>query len=176
MPCIYALIPYYSKYLGVATTGILTGILLTHSSLATPLLLTSPNHEIILRQFRLLQEKSGKPITHLAILSSAFYLTASYIRATKSWPTTIRCWVAGFLTLGVIPYRYLVMRRTEKKLELLYQEEVEGMDFEVKGKEGEVVVKGEVRQLVDWWGVVNLGRVFGAGAAFLVGLSTLKRR
>lgn len=68
------------------------------------------------------------------------------------------------------------MRRTERKLEGFYGEEVVGKEVEgMKEKEGEVVVRGEVRGLVDWWGVVNLGRVVGAGAAFLVGVFGLRR-
>ncbi|RVD87114.1 uncharacterized protein DFL_005357 [Arthrobotrys flagrans] len=175
MPCLYAAIPYYSKYLGVATSGILTGILLTHSTTLIPLLLASPSHTTILRQFHTLQS-SKKAITHLSLSSSLLFFTASYIRVTKSWPATIRCWIAGLLAISVIPYSWVVMRRTERKLEGFYGEEVVGKEVEgMKEKEGEVVVRGEVRGLVDWWGVVNLGRVVGAGAAFLVGVFGLRR-
>ncbi|KAK6519923.1 hypothetical protein TWF506_000217 [Arthrobotrys conoides] len=173
MPSLYA-IPYYSKYLGVATSGILTGILLTHSTTITPLLLASPSHSIILRQFHSLQTPSKKKtITRLSLSSSLFFFTASYLRVTKSWPSTIRCWIAGVLAISVIPYSWLVMKRTERKLEALYEEEVEGK-VEAE-KEGQVVVRGEVRGLVDWWGLVNLGRVGAAGAAFLVGIETVRR-
>ncbi|KAK6340035.1 hypothetical protein TWF730_001810 [Orbilia blumenaviensis] len=173
MPCLYAAIPYFSKYAGVASAGILTGMLITHSNLITPILLASPNHSIILRQFHRLQD-SNKTITRLSLSSSILFLTGSYIRATKSWPITIRCWIAGFLAISVIPYNWLVMRRTERKLERLYEEEVQGGVTSLK--EGEVVVKGEVRRLVDWWGLLNLGRVFGAAASFLVGIEAVRRR
>ncbi|KAK6496987.1 hypothetical protein TWF481_001966 [Arthrobotrys musiformis] len=173
MPSLYA-IPYYSKYLGLATSGILAGMLLTHSTLLTPLLLASPDHSIILRQFHHYLEHSKKPITRLSLSSSLFFFAASYHRVTKSWPSTVRCWIAGALALSVIPYSWVVMRRTERKLEGFYEEEV--AEGGVKSaKEGEVVIKGEVRGLVDWWGVVNLGRVFGAGAAFLVGIEALRK-
>ncbi|KAK6344621.1 hypothetical protein TWF718_006579 [Orbilia javanica] len=165
---------YYSRYLAVATSGILTGILITHSTLLTPLLLASPSHSTILRQFHTLQSSSSpssskKLITRLSLSSSLFFFAASYLRLSKSWPSAIRCWAAGCLALSVLPYSWLVMGRTVRKLEGLYEEEVEKREVEGM-KEGEVVVRGEVRGLVDWWGVVNLGRVVGAGAAFLLGI------
>ncbi|KAF3168210.1 hypothetical protein TWF225_010769 [Orbilia oligospora] len=172
MPSLYA-IPYYSKYLGVATSGILTGILLTHSTTLTPLLLASPDHSIILRQFHTLQTSSKKTITRLSLSSSLFFFTASYLRVTKSWPSTIRCWIAGALAISIIPYSWLIMKRTERKLETLYEEELEQKVDATK--EGQVVVRGEVRALVDWWGVKNLGRVGAAAAAFLVGIETVRR-
>ncbi|KAF3935218.1 hypothetical protein ABW19_dt0201045 [Dactylella cylindrospora] len=167
---------FHSKVIGVTTAGILTGTLLTHSITTTPLLLSSPNHEIILKQFRHVSSASSsrtsKRINALTIISSLSFITSAYLRFThpscRHIPA-LRYLISGLLVASVLPYGWLAMRRTEEKLERLYEEEVEGLGFEMRGEEEGVVVKGEVRQLVDWWGVVNLGRVVGAGIGLLVG-------
>ncbi|KAF3923807.1 hypothetical protein ABW21_db0200921 [Orbilia brochopaga] len=165
-----------SKFFGITASGLLTGTIISQSTIGTPLLLASPNHEIILRQFKVLTRQVGRPITTAALIASLSYFTSAYLRFSQlhgqHWRHAFlvsRYLAAGALMLLVIPYRWLVMSRTEGKLQRLYEEEVEGLGFAMRSKEGEIVVKGEVRQLVDWWGLLNLGRAWPAAAGFILG-------
>ncbi|KAJ6261682.1 hypothetical protein Dda_2480 [Drechslerella dactyloides] len=166
---------HLSKFFGITASGLLTGIIISQSTIVTPLLLASPNHEIILKQFKSLSKQIGKPVSTVALLASASYLATAYLRLTHARGSTVhsphvlRYLAAGAFVLGVLPYRWLFMRRTEGKLQRLYEEEVEGLGFAMRSKQGEVVVKGEVRQLVDWWGLLNLGRVVPAALGFMLG-------
>ncbi|MCJ1298268.1 hypothetical protein MMC08_001057 [Hypocenomyce scalaris] len=65
--------------------------------------------------------------------------------------------LAAALTLCIIPYTLLVMKNVNAKL----MAKAEGMkNLDVKDEVTEVgLPKGEsAKELLDWWGVVNLGR------------------
>ncbi|KAK6331220.1 hypothetical protein TWF696_003279 [Orbilia brochopaga] len=163
-----------SKFFGITASGLLTGTIISQSTVATPLLLASTNHEIILRQFKALTRQLGRPVTTAALIASLSYFATAYLRFTTHSRVrhthVLRYLAAGAAVMMVLPYRWLVMRRTEGKLHRLYEEEVEGLGFAMRSKEGEVVVKGEVRQLVDWWGLLNLGRGVPAAVGFILGV------
>lgn len=65
--------------------------------------------------------------------------------------------VAGVLGVGIVPYTFAVLMPTNKRL--LGMVEVQG---KVELSASDLVVKEEgersAHQLVDWWGVLNLGR------------------
>lgn len=71
--------------------------------------------------------------------------------------------LAALFTVGIVPYSFFLMGGLEKTL--FEEARVKG-----KGKEkaaGDNPEKESVRQLVDWWGMINLGRtglgIVGAG-------------
>ena len=65
--------------------------------------------------------------------------------------------LAALMTVSVVPYTLLVMKSVNAKL-LAKAEEMESLD--AKDEVTEVgLPKGEsAKELVDWWGVLNLGR------------------
>ncbi len=74
---------------------------------------------------------------------------------------------AGALTIGIVPYTLAAILPTNKKLFALEEraglgaQAAAGVSVAVEGKGKEVVTVEEERGakgLVDWWGVLNLGR------------------
>ncbi|KAK6542775.1 hypothetical protein TWF694_006717 [Orbilia ellipsospora] len=157
---------------GVITTSVLTGMLLSHSLHSTPLLLQSDNHRTILEQFRLLKVHSTRTAMDLALTTSLFFSATSIIRLRyDDIFGSLRYIFASVAVLGLLPYHYLIMGGTERRLATLYSEEVNQPPgaFISRPMTREVVVKGEVRELVDRWGLLNLGRVVGVAVGLFVG-------
>jgi len=78
--------------------------------------------------------------------------------------------IAGLLTVGIVPYTALVMRGTNNKL-IERTNEVGAL-----GSQDTVVEVGlgneSAHALVDWWGVLNLGRGAMLSIAGIVGVWT----
>ncbi|KAK0747980.1 hypothetical protein B0T21DRAFT_323331 [Apiosordaria backusii] len=133
-------------------TAFTTGISLTFSTLITPLLLTSPT-PLMLQQWKKMFLAGKTHMPPLSILSAVgfFYLAAKSPAHRNLWST------AGGLSLGIIPYTLLLMKGTNHAL--LKKES----DLTARLKTSGAVVVSEqeemgAKQLVDWWGVLNLGR------------------
>lgn len=73
---------------------------------------------------------------------------------------------AGALTVGIVPYTLAVMMGTNRRLKAKADE------FGAMGKGEEVSVRevDEAKALVDWWGVLNLGRTVMLVAGSVCGL------
>jgi len=78
--------------------------------------------------------------------------------------------VAGLLTVGIIPYGWVFMRGTDGKL-VERREEMGAL-----GGEDTVVEVGlgneSAHALVDWWGLLNLGRGGMLSVAGILGVWT----
>ncbi|KAK0669360.1 hypothetical protein QBC41DRAFT_320101 [Cercophora samala] len=133
-------------------TAFTTGLSLTFSTLITPLLLTSPT-PLMLQQWKKVFLTGKTHMPPLSILSAIgfFYLAAKSPAHRNLWTT------AGGLSVGVIPYTLALMMGTNNAL--LKRE----ADLTARVKTSGAVVVSEseekgAKELVDWWGVLNLGR------------------
>ncbi len=76
---------------------------------------------------------------------------------------------AGVLSVGIVPYTFAVLMPTNKKL--LEMVEVQGI-VELSTRDMKIKEEGErsAHQLVDWWGVLNLGRGLMLAGSGLLGV------
>ncbi|KAF3914125.1 hypothetical protein AA313_de0207160 [Arthrobotrys entomopaga] len=147
-------------------------MLLAHSLHATPLLLQTDNHRTILQQFRLLRHQATRTAIDLTLTASLFLSATSILKVRyEDIPGAFRYIIASVTVLGLLPYHAFVMWGTERRLATLYTEEVAQPSVALASRSvtREVVVKGEVRELVDRWGMLNLGRVVGIAVGFFIG-------
>lgn len=112
-------------------------------------------------------KKQGPPLAAVAA-SSYWYLAWNAYKTSNSTSTlggsssnkVAAYIIAGALAIGIVPYTLVFINGTNGKL-LKKVEETRGE------KITEVTVQDEgARQLVDWWGMLNLGRgmlVLGSG-------------
>jgi hypothetical protein len=97
---------------------------------------------------------STMPFTGLISAAAYFWLG---LRAPGIGSFRARMYIAaGALTAGIVPFTVLVMRGTNERLKALR----ERVGVDAKVGEGGVVAEQErsAKGLVDWWGVLNLGR------------------
>jgi hypothetical protein len=160
-----------AQTLGLSTSLLLSGGVLTTSIYLVPRLLESPS-PLLLRQWLHTYNLGKRTAPPMAILSSLSYLYLAY-QTHASDPTDAKAWAyltSGVLMAGIAPYTLTVMRGTNGKL-------IEKAG-EMKGfKDGETVVevglgKETAHALVDWWGVLNLGRGVMLSVAGVLGVWT----
>ncbi|KAH6853486.1 hypothetical protein B0I37DRAFT_440627 [Chaetomium sp. MPI-CAGE-AT-0009] len=143
------------------------GVNLSLSTFLVPRLLESPT-PTMLQQWRRTYARGVATIPFAAAAAAAGYLWLGLSRAGGMGLCRSRLYlVAAGLTVGVAPYTVVVMGGTNARLMGL--EERVG---EVRGlSEGEVAVEERsAKGLVDWWGVLNLGRAGMLVAGAVCGL------
>ncbi len=133
------------------------GTVLTLSTFLVPRLLESPT-PIMLTQWSRTYARGAATVPFAAATSAAAYLWLGLVGAGHKGGRLYL--VASALTVGIVPYTVGVMFGTNGRLKGL--EGRYGVDAVVRaaGKEREVGVEEEegAKRLVDWWGVLNLGR------------------
>jgi len=157
-----------AQTLGLTTSLLLGGANLALSILLVPRLLESPT-PLLLRQWHaayLLGKRSFPP---LALLSSLSYFFLAY-KGDALDGNRMGYLVAGLLTVGIVPYTVAFMQSTNRKL-IERNEEMGAL-----GAEDTVVEVGlgneSAHALVDWWGVLNLGRGAMLSVAGILGVWT----
>lgn len=113
-------------------------------------------------------KKTGPPF---AALSSACYFYLAYTLPSSATKSKLYGYLlAGTLCIGIVPYTLAFMLGANKKL-LAKAEETKTLS--VKDEVVEVGLGNETaHQLVDKWGVLNLGRAVMLAAGSLVGTWT----
>jgi hypothetical protein len=157
-----------AQTIGITVASAAAGSTLSISFYTIPRLLESPT-PLILKQWGHLFDtgrKTGPPIGMTAA-ASFFYLAYALKEDRFKFLGYL---VAGGLSVGIVPYTLLVLMGTNRKL-LSKVEETRAL-----GK-GESMVevglgKETAHRLVDWWGVLNVGRGLILAAAGVVGAWT----
>merc|ERR1711939_611610 len=160
-----------AQTLGITSSLILSGMTLSTSLTTVPRLLESPP-TLLLQQWGHMYDRGRKTGPPIALLSSTtfFYLAyKAHVSPLSSFPlsssSTSPYILAGLLSISIIPYTFAILMPTNKQL--LRKVEVLGED-EVEMREAE----RSAHQLVDWWGVLNLGRgvlLVGNGVGIVMG-------
>lgn len=158
------------QVLNISTASCLAGISFSTSFTLVPRLLESPT-PLLLQQWQRAYNFGKTRLAPVFALNGLGYFYLAW--ATRHLPVTtvIRkstgYLIAGICTVGIIPYTLLVLRPTNSKL-LKRADETKAL-----GKADEVVEIGlgseTAHALVDWWGVLNLGRAVIGGVGALVG-------
>ncbi|KAF4630862.1 hypothetical protein G7Y89_g7276 [Cudoniella acicularis] len=153
-----------TQVLGLTTTSILVGTSLEMSYLFVPRILQSPP-DLLLRQWARMYHLMKKVAPSMASVAGLAWLYLAYRTPAKASQYI----AAGVLNLAIMPYTVIFMLGTNSKLLALEKRQNLGTlelgeDGAISGAgalgtQGEVGVKSEtVHSLVDWWGVLNMGR------------------
>jgi len=158
------------QILNISTASCLTGITLSTSFILVPRLLESPT-PLLLQQWQRAYLAGRSRFAPLFALNGllCFYLAwaTRHLPASAAIRKSTGYLAAGFCALGILPYTLLVIKPTNDKL--LRKAD----DTKALGKADEVVEIGlggeTAHALVDWWGVLNLGRAAIGAVGALVG-------
>ncbi|KAL1844365.1 hypothetical protein VTJ49DRAFT_44 [Mycothermus thermophilus] len=161
-------------------SSVVTGVSFSLSAFLVPRLLESPT-PIMLTQLRRTSARAKHTMPFLVLGSAASYLYLSlgsrYFHPHLLTLSQTRAYLAAAaLTLGIVPYTRLVMAGTNGQIAKL--EESSGLAAVSLTGKAEVAAEAEVeaqrernaKGLVDWWGVLNLGRTGFLMAGAVCGL------
>ena len=155
-----------AQTIGITTSSILGGYVASASFALVPRLLESPT-PLMLKQWGNAYNTGKKNAPPFAALSAACYF---YLAYTSPKPKLYGYLIAGALSVGIMPYTLAVMLPTNKKLLAKVD------NTKTLGIKDEVVEVGlgneTAHKLVDYWGVLNLGRVVLLVVGSLVGTWT----
>ena len=125
-----------------------------------PSLLLAPT-PLLVRQWRTMYLRGKSLAPPVAIVSSASfsYLAIKLYNAPLSvnHPRGELYTLAAVMTVSILPYTLLVMKNVNAKL-LAKAEEMESLDAKDKVTEVGLPQGETAKELLDWWGVLNLGR------------------
>ncbi|KAL2168780.1 hypothetical protein VTG60DRAFT_6819 [Thermothelomyces hinnuleus] len=170
-------------------TALLLGTLsaganLTLSAFLVPRLLESPT-PLMLRQWVRTYRRGASTVPFAAGLAAAAYAYLYYLgtRGGVSASALLRArayLAAGALTIGIVPYTLAVMAGTNSELKRMERAVGEAASADAAADAAEEVPAGEevvvveeesAKRLVDWWGVLNLGRGVMLLAGSICGLA-----
>ena len=159
-----------AQTLGITSSALIAGSVLTISVSLVPRILESPS-PLLLRQWSRTYNNGKKTVPPIAALSSACYFYLAYTLPASEERLKLYSYVlAGALAVGIIPYTGLFMLKTNRKLLAKAQ------GTSTLGKNGEVVDVGPgeetAHKLVDLWSLMNLGRAAMLTAASVIGAWT----
>ncbi|KAF8867354.1 hypothetical protein BDZ45DRAFT_638860 [Acephala macrosclerotiorum] len=150
-----------AQTLGLTSSLILAGQTITLSTFLIPRLLDSPT-PLMLKQWNNMFQIGRLTGPQFALLSALSYFYLSYkshltpILSSSLLSKTTAYAIAGALSIGIVPYTLIFISGTNTKI-LKKVEETKSL--KVTDEVTEVGLGNEsARALVDWWGVLNLGR------------------
>ncbi|KAH9208438.1 hypothetical protein DL95DRAFT_395285, partial [Leptodontidium sp. 2 PMI_412] len=166
-----------AQTLGITTSLILAGSTLSTSLTTVPRLLESPP-TLLLQQWSHMYavgKKTGPPISFLSSMAFFYVAWKAHVKPrvfggilSGSGSAKGRVWMyalAGVLGVGIVPYTFAVLMGTNKRLlrkvesarvmELREEDLDLDLDLKLDAQRDEEM---SAHQLVDWWGVLNLGR------------------
>ncbi|KAH6707719.1 hypothetical protein BKA61DRAFT_558269 [Leptodontidium sp. MPI-SDFR-AT-0119] len=163
-----------AQTLGITTSLILAGSTLSTSLTTVPRLLESPP-TLLLQQWSHMYavgKKTGPPISFLSSMAFFYLAWKAHVKPRVVWMYAL----AGVLGVGIVPYTFAVLMGTNKRLlrkvesarVMELREEDLDLDLDLDLKlDAQRDEEMSAHQLVDWWGVLNLGRgvmLAGSGA------------
>jgi hypothetical protein len=135
-------------------SSLTAGTSLSLSYFLIPRLLESPT-PVMLTQWARTYARGAAVMPAAAVLSAAGMFWLSLVTREERARGYL---AAGLLTVGIVPYTILVMTGTNKTLKGLEGEMGIESAAAAAGKEVGVEAERSAKGLVDWWGVLNLGR------------------
>ncbi|OBT77753.1 hypothetical protein VF21_03831 [Pseudogymnoascus sp. 05NY08] len=149
--------------IGLTTTAFLAGTSASFSLYAVPRILESPT-PILLKQFKHMYAAGHDSLPAGTVVAATSLLYLAYdsrAAGTTAWRGYV---TAAVLAVGIVPYTLAVMMGTNNVLLGKAEEEDEKVEAQT----------ALVKQLVDKWAVMNLGRsVMLASAAVMATWTTL---
>ncbi|KFY23827.1 hypothetical protein V493_05616 [Pseudogymnoascus sp. VKM F-4281 (FW-2241)] len=133
--------------IGLTTTAILTGASASFSLYTVPRLLQSPT-PLLLKQFKHMYASGHDSIPTATVVAATSLLYLAYDSRAVGSPAWRGYATAAALALGIVPYTLIVMMGTNKVLLDRAEEEEEKVEAQA----------ASVKQLLDQWATMNLGR------------------
>lgn len=135
---------------GLTTTAILAGVSASFSIYTVPRLLESPT-PLLLKQFKHMYESGHGSVPAGTVIAATSFLALAYdSRAigSNAWKGYV---TVAALAVGIVPYTILLMLGTNKVL-------LEGADQAETAEEKVEAKAASMKQLLDQWATLNLGR------------------
>ncbi|EPE28987.1 hypothetical protein GLAREA_00145 [Glarea lozoyensis ATCC 20868] len=135
-----------AQAIGLTGSAILAGASLVMSFINVPTFLLAPA-PVLVKQWKhnFIAGRAALPLLSVISAGANFYL---YSRSAYTLPSYL---FAGLTSVGIIPYTVVFMRGVNGRLMGM----AEGVE---EGEMGRVGSLESVHELVDWWGVLQLGR------------------
>lgn len=133
--------------IGLTTTAILAGMSASFSLYTVPRLLESPT-PLLLKQFKHMFAAGHDTVPAGTIIAATSFLYLAYDSRAAGSPAWRGYVTAAVLAVGIVPYTLAVMMGTNKVLLDSAEEEDEKVS----------VKAASVKQLLDQWATMNLGR------------------
>ncbi|KAL2018414.1 hypothetical protein VTK56DRAFT_892 [Thermocarpiscus australiensis] len=158
-------------------SSLASGVSLSLSALVVPRLLESPT-PLMLHQWARTFAAGRATMPPAALATAAAYAWLA-VKATTTTPGVVvgggggsraGCYyaAAAALSVGVVPYTWAFMMRTNRRLLGMRDRVVVAGALEAESEEVGAEEEKGAKYLVDWWGMLNLGR-----AVMLMGASAL---
>ncbi|KFY94262.1 hypothetical protein V498_03948 [Pseudogymnoascus sp. VKM F-4517 (FW-2822)] len=133
--------------IGLTTMAILAGASASFSLYTVPRLLESPT-PLLLKQFKNMFASGHKTVPTGTVVAATSLLYLAYDSRAAGSPAWRGYATAAVLALGIVPYTLAVMMGTNKVLLERAEEEEEKVEAQA----------ASVKQLLDQWATLNLGR------------------
>lgn len=161
-----------TQAVGLTTSLLLGGGNCAISVLFVPRLLESPA-PLLLQQWNNLYQVGMRTFPPLAIVASvSYFYLARDAGFGESWKATAYA-ISGALTVGIIPYTLLFMKKVNGKLATKLEEIRNLGKPESVVEEEESVGEESAHQLLDLWGLLNLMRGLMLSTAGVLGVWTV---
>ncbi|TAQ90585.1 hypothetical protein B7494_g1119 [Chlorociboria aeruginascens] len=153
---------------GITASAFAAGVSFTLSFLSIPMMLQAPT-PLLLQQWAAMYNRGKKTVPPIGVVAAlAYFYLASKLPPSSDKTKFYAYIAAGILGAGLGPFTLLVIKPTNDAL-FKRLEETSGLSQKDK-----VVEIGGARksahQLVDYWGVLNLGRTFMLAVATGLGV------
>lgn len=165
-----------AQTLGLTTTLLFAGANISLSMILVPQLLKTPSRGLLLRQWfstYYLGKAVARPSIIISSLSYLYLAYHTHVADPTNRELDWKVWsyvASAVLIAGIAPYTMTVMGRTNGRLMEL-EGQFRGLSVEEEEKVGEAAVGEETaHSLVDWWGVLNLGRGAMVAVSGVLGL------
>lgn len=146
-----------AQTVGITASAFCSGSILSLSFLAVPAWLLAPA-PLLVRQWQRSFDRGKIMNPAIAILSSLSYGFLSYkLYGGLNHPKAEMYGLAAVMPFAVVPYTMLVMMSTNQKL-FEKHDEMKGMEVGEKATEVGLAEGESTKELVDRWGMMNLGR------------------
>ena len=135
----------------------LAGSIFGISLLSVPGLLIAPT-PVLVRQWQITFDRGKLINPAIALVSIMSYSYLSYgLYGTLNHPKAEMYGLSALMTFGIWPYTIFGMMPTNRKL-FEKHDEMKGLDAGEKATEVGLAKGESTKELVDWWGMLNLGR------------------
>ncbi|MCJ1257721.1 hypothetical protein MMC24_005547 [Lignoscripta atroalba] len=146
--------------LGITSAAAASGGILAVSYLAIPSLLLAPS-TLLVHQWRRIYERgvaTAPPLAAMSSLSFAYLAYQSQASPLSTDDSRAQLYaLAALATLCIVPYTLVFMRSVNAKL-LAKAGQTSIANLKEDIDEGAVLEGESVKELVDWWAVLNFGR------------------
>ncbi|KAH8666003.1 hypothetical protein BGZ60DRAFT_410376 [Tricladium varicosporioides] len=162
-----------AQTLGLTTTAIFSGVSIALSTILVPRILESPA-PLLVRQWGNMFARMKIVAPGVMLVSASAFTYASLILPASLTKHKTPYLIIAALNTAMLPYTIIFMSSTNNKLLALEEREKVGeLELDKDGEARVAITSETAHSLVDWWGMLNLGRSVLCVAGTIVGVWTV---